>query len=1313
MDHKTSFGKIFISYSWKHEGGNNEFADLVEAELKSQNFEVIRDKTFLDYLDSLPSYMKTLAQGYVIVIINHNYFTSANCMFEMCEMLRHHFAEKRVFPIILNDIKEIRSEAGVIDVTNKYSAYWKNEKDKIETTISQANFVNPFDPNVREFYVNKEEILKNLSHFIKLVGRDMIDFTESALVEDNLKSLSRRIESRISEDFRLMELQSVNYQNRLIPKDSQKIVCFTQKYWEEQRNKNLNEEQFNKYFTHAQSNAKGILPSIIANNKHIDFGESCAVTTDSQQEETIREIGDILREAAENNFSLIKLTGEAGEGKSTFLFHVAMQRFRDYNMIYIQEENIENLFDLLPTFDNTLPVMIIIDEIARHSQKIKDYADAAYRKYNGSKTLFFVVERRFLYSTMANRREFEEYFYANYSITHTPNKEGLLELFKKLYFLLNVNETGSSSETKDNAEKIFLRGTTKTIVDRIKALIDFLNSEHKINIRQEWDDWYNYIDRQNNRFSPLKNLFLLVSTFFQFGVGVPVGFCSRRFNVDPLELIGLVSPGDNSESPFIVNRSDNIIKLELHHSSRAIWFLEKGSNRINSEIIFKDFATNAFDDDSMYLLRNLYRNNEFNSSYLKRNLPDNRVLELFKRHVEDYVQKNLPINPKNIIELGIAFQQLKKDTEASKEAYRLAIKLFPNEDTFGRNLLSSLLIQERSFGESEKLLEARQLLTDVLTIDEENIQARILFSRIYIEEENWSAAENEISKVFEYENEINPRSVISPIFLNLKIVDKEKIARFFRSIIECVKKYNYPALKYTLTMISKILRVNKCFSESRVILEEYLKEFPADAHIRTELGIDYRELKEFQLAESILEEARKISPENIHTLGELGRLYQDPNIKKYGDAEAIYRYILAKIDSTNTPVKTQLAKLLYEHYKKYEEAIALLKENLKIQPEHEHSKTELALVYQKTGQLDEAVKILREFEDKKGFYFATQQVVLGYVYIKMHKFDAARRVLYLALKNNEYNLPTYEALYTLFDKTADNDSIQDLLQNVKTKPEIGSKIVQIHAQNLIERDRLDEAVIILKNQLHYEDNILLTSRLASLYLQIGRENKKIKRGMLQKSLDLILNAQGFEKSEGCVYLLYEIYKDKNIREEMNKWLAVLYSLNKVNARGCVALAKYFEEVNKFRVAIKLLRAALKSDSKNLHLLSQMFGLYKKVKDVKGMKWILSQTELHYEKNSPGVAQNLYLTMCDTLKAFNKTEILVELHNIGVYNVKQNPTKIIAGKKTFQLKLNPVICNNSLESTRVYFATYREKDMVEANFIEPYFESINDLKSFFV
>lgn len=132
--HENFSAHLFLSYSWN----DSDLANTIEDELTALGFEIKRDIRDIGSWTSIKEFMSLIRnQDYAIMIISSSYLKSANCMYEVMEILKDSQYKDKILSIVTTDAKiyDPISRAG-------YIKYWEEETKKLEDAIRPLKLEN-------------------------------------------------------------------------------------------------------------------------------------------------------------------------------------------------------------------------------------------------------------------------------------------------------------------------------------------------------------------------------------------------------------------------------------------------------------------------------------------------------------------------------------------------------------------------------------------------------------------------------------------------------------------------------------------------------------------------------------------------------------------------------------------------------------------------------------------------------------------------------------------------------------------------------------------------------------------------------------------------------------------------------------------------------------------------------------------------------------------------------------------------------------------------------------------------------------------
>ena len=129
----TQTPRIFLSYCWD----DTDRANNIDEYLKKKGIAVTRDIRGVDTWQSLKDFMQTIRDNdFAVLLISDAYLKSANCMYEVLEIMKEQKFRTRIFPAII---------APAIYSTDKqieYVQYWENRVKTLKRNLASLEYTN-------------------------------------------------------------------------------------------------------------------------------------------------------------------------------------------------------------------------------------------------------------------------------------------------------------------------------------------------------------------------------------------------------------------------------------------------------------------------------------------------------------------------------------------------------------------------------------------------------------------------------------------------------------------------------------------------------------------------------------------------------------------------------------------------------------------------------------------------------------------------------------------------------------------------------------------------------------------------------------------------------------------------------------------------------------------------------------------------------------------------------------------------------------------------------------------------------------------
>ncbi|MFV0516948.1 MAG: toll/interleukin-1 receptor domain-containing protein [Aminipila sp.] len=152
--------EIFLSYCWADESVANGIYDYFK---NKKNITLHRDKINISAWGSIKEYMQSIGNiNYTILLISDTYLKSANCMYEVLEVMRDRNYKDKIFPAVIsthiyNPIERV-----------KYVKYWKKEFDELHNELYGLE---PHEMGkIGEDLKRRQDIKSNIATFLDAIS---------------------------------------------------------------------------------------------------------------------------------------------------------------------------------------------------------------------------------------------------------------------------------------------------------------------------------------------------------------------------------------------------------------------------------------------------------------------------------------------------------------------------------------------------------------------------------------------------------------------------------------------------------------------------------------------------------------------------------------------------------------------------------------------------------------------------------------------------------------------------------------------------------------------------------------------------------------------------------------------------------------------------------------------------------------------------------------------------------------------------------------------------------------------------------------
>lgn len=177
----TQTPRIFLSYCWD----DTDRANNIDEYLKKKGIAVTRDIRGVDTWQSLKDFMQTIRDNdFAVLLISDAYLKSANCMYEVLEIMKEQKFRTRIFPAIID------SAIYSTDKQIEYVQYWENRVKTLKRNLASLDYTNGLA--LGHELKKAEDISRSMADFLITVS-DMKNPAIDNVAEEIYEKLRARI----------------------------------------------------------------------------------------------------------------------------------------------------------------------------------------------------------------------------------------------------------------------------------------------------------------------------------------------------------------------------------------------------------------------------------------------------------------------------------------------------------------------------------------------------------------------------------------------------------------------------------------------------------------------------------------------------------------------------------------------------------------------------------------------------------------------------------------------------------------------------------------------------------------------------------------------------------------------------------------------------------------------------------------------------------------------------------------------------------------------------------------------------------------
>ncbi|TKJ36581.1 hypothetical protein CEE37_14980 [candidate division LCP-89 bacterium B3_LCP] len=307
------------------------------------------------------------------------------------------------------------------------------------------------------------------------------------------------------------------------------------------------------YYTRTDSSPTKLL-DVVANDFYIS------------NENIDSELDRILIDTVQNCTTLIKILSKGGEGKSSYLYHLAKKHHRFYNVVLFRDLNKQILIQVESLLGDkpSLPLMFLMDNPSIYGEDLVQSGNNIIKRFRKNGIVVVLTEREFRYDKIDNIDTFEGTFNYRNEITYKANS--LREpVFDKLFTFFQ-KEFKLTDDVREGAKRVYFKDERRSLSERTFAVIKHLRKEKQIEFAFDWEDWEKFAAANKPE---LEDLFLIIATFYQFGFNLDIDFCAKF--LERIDAPGLIKTLGVSHNLPIYRESH---RLTLRHETIAEWYFD-------------------------------------------------------------------------------------------------------------------------------------------------------------------------------------------------------------------------------------------------------------------------------------------------------------------------------------------------------------------------------------------------------------------------------------------------------------------------------------------------------------------------------------------------------------------------------------------------------------------------------------------------------------------------------------------------------------------------------------------------------------------
>jgi tetratricopeptide (TPR) repeat protein len=460
-------------------------------------------------------------------------------------------------------------------------------------------------------------------------------FVSKGMIESDKKNYKQHhnIDFITATNQEFLEWIGENFQKKTIPiqikeAPASQIVNLNEKFWQGIKDNHKADNELLNYYIKAD---KRLLPWVIEQGWYFppDDATTYEVSNSIEDDSELATIESTMKEALKEKFSLLKISGRGGEGKSSLLYWIAHKFHKSYNILYAEAINEFETAEI----NQEKNTIIIVDEtnMLYESEDTDVFFNCCKKSFQ--KNVVLIVSERIFKRNQRKGESFSDVFDIEYTLNYNSAKNQAIQLFNKITQSIDARYLLTNDD-----RKVCEDGGLSILEKALSLLLNLKkgNSLKESGFSFEWDDFDFAVKKDLN----LKNLYFLTSSVYRYNIKL-----QNSFFLEPWISDGLYSTkefyrvcGKDDSKPLLIDERG---LLNTRHQLLAEWYFKFNEEEESRHLAFwrglhhhLKNSPNLSEADT-YILRNISNNEKYRSNTNIMPLNSEEIGQILNKHLKN------------------------------------------------------------------------------------------------------------------------------------------------------------------------------------------------------------------------------------------------------------------------------------------------------------------------------------------------------------------------------------------------------------------------------------------------------------------------------------------------------------------------------------------------------------------------------------------------------------------------------------------------------------------------------------------------------